>query len=100
MNSGPNHFGAGCERAARARMPAASRGSSYSFQETYELYNEQMHYARATYTLEQLDRWQSDWNAYFAKHGMEIPAYAHRVKARPQRSETAPLSFESGELNA
>ena len=39
----------------------------------------QLHYARATYTREQLDRWQSDWNDYFVRFGMEIPAYAHKV---------------------
>ena len=43
--------------------------------------DEQLHYARATYTREQLDKWQADWNAYFAKYGMETPAYAHRITA-------------------
>ena len=33
------------------------------------------------YTREQLDKWQADWNAYFAKYGMETPAYAHRITA-------------------
>ena len=57
------------------------RESGYTFSETYDLYNEQLHYARSTYTLEQLDRWQADWNRYFARYGMEIPTYAHRVSS-------------------
>ena len=27
---------------------------------------------RSTYTAEQLDRWQADWNRYFVRFGMEI----------------------------
>ena len=66
-------------------MPAGAsvtRASGFTYKETYTLYNEQLHYARATYTSAQLDAWQADWNAYFAKHGMEIPAYAHRPAAK------------------
>ena len=43
--------------------------------------DEQLHYARATYTREQIDRWQRDWNAYFVRHGMEVPTYAHHVSS-------------------
>ena len=67
-------------------MPQQTRDSGFTFAETYQLYNEQLHYARATYARAQLDRWQLDWNAYFVKHGMEIPPYAHKVaesKAQP-----------------
>ena len=39
------------------------------------------HYARATYSTEQLDRWQTDWNTYFVQYGMEIPVYAHKVRS-------------------
>ena len=35
-----------------------TKDASYSFAETYTLYNEQLHYARATYSREQLDKWQ------------------------------------------
>ena len=61
----------------------AARDSGFSYKETYSLYDEQLHYALATYTTAQLDRWQLDWNRYFAQYGMEIPAYAHKVRARP-----------------
>lgn len=60
----------------------AARGSGFTYKETYQLYNEQLHYGRATYTTAQLDAWQADWNSYFAQHGMEIPAYAHRPAAK------------------
>ena len=63
-----------------AETPAATRDSGFSFAETYQLYNEQLHYARATYARDQLDKWQADWNSYFARYGMEIPPYAHRVR--------------------
>jgi len=59
----------------------ASRISGFTYQETYALYDEQLHYARAQYTLQQLDRWQQDWNRYFVQHGMELPVYAHKVSA-------------------
>ena len=64
---------------------AATRDSGYTFSEVYTLYNEQLHYARSCYSTEQLDKWQADWNQYFARHGMEIPAYAHKIeqKAKP-----------------
>ena len=58
-------------------MADRTRESGYTYQETYALYDEQLHYARAMCTLEKLDRWQQDWNRYFVQHGMEIPAYAH-----------------------
>ena len=70
----------------------------YTFHETYHIYNEQLHYARATYTREQLDRWQSDWDAYFVKFGMEIPAYAHKVEASKQSSP--PQASSEGDLAA
>ena len=57
----------------------ASRDAGFTYAETYVLYDEQLHYARAVYTRDQLDRWQQDWNKYFAQHGMEIPTYAHKV---------------------
>ena len=60
-------------------MAQPARGSSFTYEETYHLYDEQLHYARATYSTLQLDTWQADWNAYFVSHGMEIPAYAHQV---------------------
>lgn len=50
---------------------------------------EQLHYARSTYTSEQLDRWQADWNRYFARYGMEIPAYAHKVATQAPGAEGA-----------
>ena len=56
-----------------------TRESGFTYAETYALYNEQLHYARSTYTVEQLDRWQADWNRYFARFGMEIPSYAHKA---------------------
>ena len=63
-----------------------TRESGFTYAETYALYNEQLHYARSTYTAEQLDRWQADWNRYFARFGMEIPSYAHKVANKsPQR---------------
>jgi hypothetical protein len=39
------------------------------------------------YTKEQLDCWQADWNRYFARYGMEIPAYAHKVNAIAQPAD-------------
>ena len=56
--------------------------SGYTYKETYDLYNQQLHYARSHYTTAQLNAWQTDWNKYFTKYGMEIPAYAH--KCTPQ----------------
>jgi hypothetical protein len=64
---------------SRELMADRTRESGYTYQETYALYDEQLHYARAMYTLEKLDRWQQDWNRYFVQHGMEIPAYAHKL---------------------
>ena len=61
---------------------AATRDSGYTFSEVYTLYNEQLHYARSCYSTEQLDKWQADWNQYFARHGMEIPAYAHKIEQK------------------
>ena len=68
---------------------ASGRESGYSFHETYQLYNEQLHYARANYTREQLDRWQADWNHYFVQFGMELPSYAHKVTEQ-RKPETTP----------
>lgn len=62
---------------SRELMADRTRESGYTYQETYALYDEQLHYARAMYTLEKLDRWQQDWNRYFVQHCMEMPAYAH-----------------------
>ena len=73
-------------------MAKPARGSSFTYEETYHLYDEQLHYARATYTTEQLDRWQIDWNHYFVQYGMEIPAYAHKVTmaaSKPAAAENA-----------
>ena len=56
-----------------------TRESGFTYAETYAVYNEQLHYARSTYTADQLNRWQTDWNRYFARFGMEIPSYAHKV---------------------
>ena len=111
--------------AETASSKDASRSSSYTFSETYSLYNEQvhvhcpdlhihliagsranavartcgalpqLHYARATYTREQLDRWQADWNAYFVRYGMEIPPYAHKVSGAP-----APAPRSTAEVNS
>ena len=61
---------------------AGTRESGYTFGETYTLYNEQLHYARSAYTTDQLDRWRADWNQYFARFGMEIPSYAHKIGSR------------------
>ena len=53
--------------------------SGYTYKETYDLYNQQLHYARSHYTTAQLNAWQTDWNKYFNKHSMDIPVYAHKV---------------------
>ena len=99
--------------ASSSKLLAAGRDSGFTFSETYQLYNEQararglnsfcalprspllcarvqLHYARATYTREQLDKWQADWNAYFVRFGMEIPPYAHKVSGvkMPVAAET------------
>jgi len=75
-------------KAAATDTADVTRDSGFSFAETYQLYNEQLHYARATYTREQLDKWQADWNSYFARYGMEIPPYAHRV-SEPKKDEAS-----------
>ena len=61
--------------------------------------DEQLHYARATYSREQLDKWQADWNGYFVQYGMEVPPYAHRIAgaAKPAAKEPA---AENGLLQA
>ena len=64
---------------AERQQEQPGRGSGFTYEEPYRLYDEQLHYARATYTTEQLDRWQTDWNRYFVQYGMEIPVYAHQV---------------------
>ena len=60
----------------------------------------QLHYARATYTREQLDRWQADWNAYFVRYGMEIPPYAHKVSGAPAPRPTAEVNSAISNLLA
>ena len=67
-----------------------TRESGFTYAETYSLYNEQLHYARSTYTADQLDRWQADWNRYFARFGMEIPSYAHKVGGSGSSADKSP----------
>lgn len=75
-------------------MAPAGRDSDFTYKETYHLYDEQLHYARATYSEDQLDRWQADWNRYFVQYGMEIPAYAHKVRAATTHSKPADKASE------
>ena len=82
---------------AAATTPSVTRDSGFSFAETYQLYNEQLHYARATYTRDKLDKWQTDWNAYFARYGMEIPPYAHRV-SEPKSDLDSAMNGSSSNL--
>ena len=58
---------------------AKGKTGGFTYKETYDLYNQQLHYARSHYTTPQLNAWQTDWNKYFNKHGMDIPVYAHKV---------------------
>ena len=65
------------------QMPADSdnktKVSGFTYAETYDLYNQQLHYAKAHYTTPQLNAWQQDWNKYFVKYNMDVPIYAHKV---------------------
>ena len=116
--------------AQQAKATAPTRGSGFTYEETYRLYDEQLsvcgrclmhctscmprlhllmgeawwtesrlrsHYARATYTTEQLDRWQTDWNNYFVQYGMEIPVYAHKVRSA---CKPTPSTQHGGSLRA
>ena len=76
---------------AAAAKPKAHKVklSGYTYKETYDLYNQQLHYARSHYTTAQLNAWQTDWNKYFTKYGMEIPAYAHKIEAKKGKSGKA-----------
>ena len=71
-----------------------TRASGFTYKETYQLYDEQLHYARAMYTLEQLDRWQTDWNNYFVRFGMEIPVYAH-VVSKPKMHDSSKSTLQA-----
>ena len=62
-----------------AGFVAAGPLSGFTYKEMYDLYNQQLHYARAYYSSSQLDLWQTEWNRYFTQHRMEIPVYAHKV---------------------
>tara|TARA_B110001452_G_scaffold143220_1_gene119104 strand:- start:268 stop:576 length:309 start_codon:yes stop_codon:yes gene_type:complete len=70
-------------RAPEVRETTADGGkaktSGFTYKETYDLYNQQLHYAKAHYTTPQLNAWQTDWNKYFTKHNMDIPVYAHKI---------------------
>ena len=71
--------------------------SGYTYKETYDLYNQQLHYARSHYTTAQLNAWQTDWNKYFTKYGMEIPAYAHKIEAKKGKSGKAQFAAGGNE---
>ena len=71
--------------------------SGYTYKETYDLYNQQLHYARSHYTTAQLNAWQTDWNKYFTKYGMEIPAYAHKIEAKKGKSGKAQFAASGNE---
>ena len=58
---------------------AKAMKGGFTYKETYDLYNQQLHYANNHYTTPQLNAWQTEWNKYFTKHNMEIPMYAHKV---------------------
>ena len=56
-----------------------NKTGGFTYKETYDLYNQQLHYAKSHYTTPQLNAWQTDWNKYFAKYNMDVPVYAHKV---------------------
>mmetsp|Transcript_22835 Transcript_22835/g.46508 ORF Transcript_22835/g.46508 Transcript_22835/m.46508 type:complete len:88 (-) Transcript_22835:233-496(-) len=69
--------------------------SGFTYQETYELYNQQLHYAKAHYTTPQLNAWQTDWNKYFVRHSMDIPVYAHKISKARSKASQGPMPLEA-----